>query len=162
MPLHVQVDTVAYTDETEKLFSFYIGRQEDLKSAGTGVHRYALSPVLWPWDSKGEFSHEYSEGANQCTQKALLAFPMHLLPASIPEIPFRIKVDLASYYTVDREILNFYVNKDNFPDVDRHGKQRYGIYHEVWPLEPVAVFDYDANGNLAGCIIKALETIRGE
>lgn len=161
MPLHVSVDSVSYDGIEESIISFYIGRQEELKAATLGVHRYSLSPILWPWDAKGEFHHEYADGANICTQKALKKYPKHLLRATFPDSPVRMKVDLASYYTTDREIVNVYINKDNFPNVDNDGTQRYGIYHEVWPWELIAEFSYESDGSLTGCIIKALETIEG-
>lgn len=161
MPLRVSIDAVSYDGSENPLFSFYIGRQEKLKSATAGIHRYSLSPVLWPWEAKSEFHHEYADGANICTQKALKKYPKHLLRATFPDSPIRVRVDLASYYATDRKIVNLYINKDNFPSLDNAGNQRYGIYHEVWPWEPIAEFTHENDGDLTGCIVKALATIEG-
>lgn len=160
MPLHMTVNAVTYDGMESPVCELYIGRMEDLKKT-SGIHTYSISPVFHPWDSRGEFKHEYTDGANICTRKAI-AEALPLLPTVIPEEPLQVCINLVGYYSVEREIAKFHINKDAFPKVDMEGKQRYGIYQEVWPFEPIAEFLYADEDGLAGYLVKALETIEGE
>lgn len=162
MPLRVNLVSVSYDGSESLLSGFYVGRQEDLKSVSCGIHEYSVSENMWPWKSFAEFKHEYSEGAGVCTNQAINSLPSDYLPSEIPEEPVMVTVSMDGYYGTEKEIFKFYINKDDYPEVDTAGIQRYGIYYDVWPIDPVAAFDYVAGGNLQGCIIKALETMEAE
>lgn len=73
MPLKVTVDIVGYQGQSENISEFYIGRKEQLSVDSSGIHGYSVSRQLHPWRTLTEFSHQYSDGAQVCVQKALKA-----------------------------------------------------------------------------------------
>jgi hypothetical protein len=107
-----------------------------------------------------EFSHEYSDGANGCTQHALDVLPRHLLEASIPESPVRLEVSLAGYYGDEKTLLNYYINRDGLTDVDIKEATLYGVYKEVWPFDPIATFNTTDN-SLASLLKTTLISTEG-
>lgn len=73
MPLKVTIELVGLYGTDRKISEIFIGREEDLKSRGSGRHKYSVSPQLDPWERLASFRHEYSDGAEVCVRKALQA-----------------------------------------------------------------------------------------